>query len=37
MLAATAITEGCTLISADGIYGDLQRLDPTLRVESWSG
>jgi predicted nucleic acid-binding protein len=35
MLAATAIVEGCTLISADGIYGDLQRLDPTLRVENW--
>jgi predicted nucleic acid-binding protein len=35
MLAATAITEGCTLISADGIYSDLQRLDPILRVENW--
>jgi predicted nucleic acid-binding protein len=37
MLAATAITEGCTLISADSIYPDLQRLDPTLRLENWSG
>jgi predicted nucleic acid-binding protein len=37
MLAATAITEGCTLISADGIYSDLQKLDPTLRVENWLG
>jgi predicted nucleic acid-binding protein len=35
MVAATAITEGCTLISADGIYSDLQRIDPTLRVENW--
>jgi predicted nucleic acid-binding protein len=35
MLAATAVTEGCTLISADGIYSDLQRIDPTLRVENW--
>jgi predicted nucleic acid-binding protein len=37
MLAATAIIEGCTLISADGIYSDLQKLDPTLRVENWLG
>jgi predicted nucleic acid-binding protein len=37
MLAATAITEGCTLISADGIYSDLQQLDPILRVENWLG
>lgn len=37
MLAATAIVEGCTLVSADGIYSDLQRLDPTLRVENWFG
>jgi len=35
MVAATAVTEGCTLISADGIYSDLQRIDPTLRVENW--
>ncbi len=35
MLAATAIIEGCTLVSADGIYSDLQQLDPTLRVENW--
>jgi predicted nucleic acid-binding protein len=35
MLAATAIVEGCTLISGDGIYSDLQQLDPTLRVENW--
>jgi predicted nucleic acid-binding protein len=35
MMAATAITEGCTLISADGIYSDLRQIDPTLRVENW--
>ena len=35
MIAATAITEGCTLIGADGIYQELQRLDPTLRIENW--
>jgi predicted nucleic acid-binding protein len=35
MVAATAITEGCTLISADGIYSDLRRIDPTLIVENW--
>jgi hypothetical protein len=29
------LTEGCTLISADGIYSDLRRIDPTLRVENW--
>jgi predicted nucleic acid-binding protein len=37
MMAATAITEGCTLISADGIYSDLRQIDPTLRVENWLG
>jgi predicted nucleic acid-binding protein len=35
MLAATAIVEGCTLVSADGIYSDLRHIDPTLRVENW--
>jgi len=35
MLAATAITEGCILVSADTIYSDLQRLDPTLRIADW--
>jgi predicted nucleic acid-binding protein len=35
MIAATAITEGCTLIAADGIYQELQRLDPILRIENW--
>ncbi|HSS49330.1 MAG TPA: type II toxin-antitoxin system VapC family toxin [Thermoanaerobaculia bacterium] len=35
MTAATAITEGCTLVSADGIYSDLRRIDHTLRIENW--
>lgn len=35
MIAATAITEGCTLVSADALYLDLQRLNPELRTENW--
>jgi len=35
MVAATAIIEGCTLIGVDEIYQELQRLDPTLRIENW--
>lgn len=35
MLAATAITEGCTLVSADSIYTDLRELDPQLKIENW--
>lgn len=35
MLAATAVTEGCTLISADSIYRDLKKVDSMLRVENW--
>lgn len=35
MMAATAITEGCTLVSADRIYSDLEGIDPTLRIENW--
>lgn len=37
MIAATAITEDCTLISPDSLYKDLQRIAPTLRVENWLG
>jgi len=29
------VIEGCTLIGADEIYQELQRLDPTLRIENW--
>ena len=35
MLAATAVTEGCTLVSGDGLYADLRGLDPALQVENW--
>lgn len=35
MLAATAITEGCTLVSGDGLYADLLGLDPALKIENW--
>jgi predicted nucleic acid-binding protein len=35
MLAATAVTEDCTLISGDSIYRDLQKVDPMLRIEDW--
>lgn len=33
MLAATAITEDCILLSGDSIFRDLQQLDPRLRFE----
>lgn len=35
MIAATAITEDCVLISEDSIYPDVQRLFPDLKLESW--
>jgi len=35
MLAAMAVTEDCTLVSADSIYRDLQKIDPMFRVENW--
>lgn len=35
MIAATAITEGCTLVGADAIYRDIQKLDPQLVIENW--
>ena len=35
MLAATAVAGDCTLISGDSIYGDLQKIDPMLRIEDW--
>ena len=35
MLAATAIAEGCTLVSGDGLYSDLSGLDPALKIENW--
>ncbi len=35
MVAATAVTENCTLVSGDSLYVELQRLQPLLRVENW--
>ncbi len=35
MLAATAITHQIVLVSADTVYAELQRHDPSLRVENW--
>ena len=35
MLAAAAVTEDCTLVSGDSIYGDLQKIDPMLKIEDW--
>lgn len=35
MLAATALAEGCTLVSGDGIFSELQKLDEALQVENW--
>lgn len=36
MLAASAIAEGCTLVSNDSIYPDLQKVRPELLLEGWS-
>jgi predicted nucleic acid-binding protein len=35
MIAATAISEECVLISLDSIYPDVQRLHGDLKVENW--
>lgn len=35
MIAATAIVESCTLVSADSLFGDLQKLDASLRLDHW--
>jgi predicted nucleic acid-binding protein len=35
MIAATAITEDCVLISGDSIYPEVRRLFPDLKLESW--
>lgn len=36
MLASTAITHQIILVSADTVYADLQRHDPSLHVEDWT-
>ena len=35
MIAATALTAGCTLVSGDAIYRELQASHPDLKLESW--
>jgi predicted nucleic acid-binding protein len=35
MIAATAISEECILVSRDSIYPDVQKLHPELKIESW--
>lgn len=35
MLAATAITAQCVLVSADIVYKELQRYYSSLRIENW--
>ena len=35
MMAATAISSKCILVSADSVYKDLQTLHPALTVENW--
>jgi predicted nucleic acid-binding protein len=35
MMAATAVSEDCVLISQDSIYPDIQQLHPGLKLESW--
>ena len=34
MLAATAISEDCILVSRDSLYQDLQKLHPELTIET---
>lgn len=36
MVAATAIIEGCVLVSGDSLYSELQRLEPELHLQDWS-
>jgi predicted nucleic acid-binding protein len=35
MIAATAISEECILVSLDSLYPDVQRLHAGLKVASW--
>ncbi len=35
MLAASAISESCILVSADKIYQDIQQIYPNLQLENW--
>jgi predicted nucleic acid-binding protein len=35
MIAASAISEECVLVSLDSLYRDIQKIYPVLRLESW--
>lgn len=35
MIAATAITESHMLISSDSLFGDVNKLEPSLRLVNW--
>jgi predicted nucleic acid-binding protein len=35
MIAATAVTESCILVSSDSIYRDLRQLEPAFQYEAW--
>lgn len=35
MIAATALAENCTLVSADAVYADLRKSHAELQVEDW--
>jgi len=35
MIAASAISEECVLVSLDSLYRDIQEIDPGLKLESW--
>lgn len=36
MLAATAIVTGATMVSADGVFAELSRINPGLQVDDWT-
>ena len=36
MIAASALVAGCTLVSGDAVYRDLQTSHPDLRLQSWA-
>jgi hypothetical protein len=35
MLATTVVTQGCVLVSADALYGEIQQFCPELKVKNW--
>jgi predicted nucleic acid-binding protein len=36
MMAATAMTANCTLVSADSLYSELQRVKGILQLDNWT-